>query len=55
MGLTEFRVREIRWGLGTYLYAGGSLVLWTPCVRLGRPHPLAILARALNSYLRPVY
>jgi hypothetical protein len=27
MGLTEFRVVEVRWGLGTCLYAGGSLVL----------------------------
>ena len=55
MGLTEFRVVELRWGSGTYLCAGGSLVLWTPCVCLGRPHPRAILARALNSHLWPVY
>jgi len=47
MGLTEFRVDEIRWGLGTYLCAGGSVVLWTPCLPLGRPHPRAVLARAL--------
>ena len=40
MGLTEFRVVEIRWGLGTYLYTVGNLVLWTPWVPLGRPHPL---------------
>jgi prepilin-type processing-associated H-X9-DG protein len=44
MGLTEFRVGEVRWGSGTYLYADGSVVLRTPCVRLGRPHPPAILA-----------
>src|SRR5437879_1316096 len=55
MGLTEFRVVEVRWGSGTYLCAGGSLVLWTPCLLLGHPHPLAVLARALNSHLWPVY
>src|SRR6266487_1374527 len=55
MGLTEFHVAEFRWGSGTYLCAGGSLVLWTPCVLLGHPHPRAILARALNSHLWPVF
>jgi len=44
MGLTEFRVVELRWGLGSYLCADGNLVLWMPCVHLGHPHPFAILA-----------